>query len=437
MKQKHLRRSLEVPHRPGRHALVEPLEQRQLMHAVVDLRVAGGGNTATITSVGQVINLDIIVTVTGHDADLSNDGFQTVHGSLLSTNITGGSVQGTLAATVASPFNGAGNQDGTPPDLDADGDLDIGNNVSGTSSAGFFVARAGSPVFDGATTDGNAKTWKVGTATFTVTSLNYGVQTNLVFRPATYSAAFIYREDGEHKSPQTGGALAAGGGVVLKRSPGAASVQGRVFNDKNANGIFDGNDDGISGFRVFLDEDFDGILDSGEVSKPVSVAGTYTFTGVESGVYRVRQVFREGWRQTNPGTGYHEVTLGYDTALRTRSFANTDTILIKGRVWMDANKNRFIDGVEDGMPQWMLFIDHNKNGVLDKGDDWAMTNKNGDYRFDRLPGGNYHVYAAQHTRYQQTTPVSVFHDVTLSDGGTVSKKNFGFKRILVAPLYPQ
>jgi hypothetical protein len=419
-----------VSRRAGiRPPLIEKLENRQLLHAVLDLRVAGGGNSATVTTVGQQIELDIIVTVTGHDADLTNDGLQTVHASLLSTNITGGSVQGNLTAVNFAPFNAGGSQAGTPQDLDADGDLDVGSNVDGTTAADYFVARAGAKEFDGAEVNGNAKTWKVGTATFTVTALAYGVQTNLVARGRTTQAAFIYHEDGVHMSPLTGGSLVAGPGVVLKRAPGAASVQGRVFNDKNANGIFDGNDEGISGFRVFLDEDFDGILDDGEISKPVSVAGTYTFTGVESGVYRVRQVFRDGWRQTNPGTGYHETTLGYDTALRTRSFANTDTILIKGKVWMDANKNRFIDNLEDGMPQWMLFIDHNKNAILDKGDDWAMSDANGNYRFDRLPGGNYHVYATQHSRYQQTAPVSVFHDVTLANGGTVSKKNFGFKRL--------
>jgi len=423
---------LPVSRRQRPAPVIEPLENRQLLHAVLDLRVSGSGaHTATVNSIGQVINLDIIVTVTGDDADLSNDGLQTVHSSLLSTNITGGSVQGNLETTsIVAPFNGPGSQLATPADLDADGDLDAGSNVDGTSAVGYFVARSGSVEFNGAEVSGKSKTWKVGTAKFTVTGLNFGVQTNLVARMRTTSAAFVYREDGVHQSPQTGGAMVAGGGVVLKRSPGAASVQGRVFNDKNANGIFDGNDEGISGFRVFLDKDFDGILDAGEVSKPVSVAGTYTFTGVESGVYRVRQVFREGWRQTNPGTGYHEVTLGYDTALRTRSFANTDTILIKGKVWMDANKNRFIDAGESGLPGWMLFIDHNNSGVLDKGDDWTLSDANGNYRFDRLGAGTYKVYATQiAARYQQTAPGSVFHTITLAAGGTTSNKNFGFKRL--------
>jgi hypothetical protein len=415
---------------PSHAPLVEPLENRQLMHAVVDLQLQGGGKEATVTSVGQQIQMDIIVTITGHDADLSNDALQTVHLSLLSTNIVGGSVLGTLSSAFVAPFDSVVSQNGTQSDLDADGDLDIGSNVDGSSSAGYFLARAGSLQSDGATVSGTSKTWKVGTATFTVTGLNYGVQTNLVTRTRTQSAGYRFQEDGAIFTPLTGG-MVAGSGVVLKRAPGAASVQGRVFNDKNANGIFDGNDEGISGFRVFLDEDFDGVLDAGEVSKPVSVAGTYTFNGVESGVYRVRQVFREGWRQTNPGTGYHEVVLGYDTALRTRSFANTDTILIKGKVWMDANKNRFIDNGESGLPGWMLFVDHNKNGILDKGDDWALSDANGNYRFDRLPAGNYHVFATQITRYQQTAPASVFHDITLASGGTTSNKNFGFKRLKV------
>ena len=418
-----------VSRRP-RQPVIEPLEKRQLMHAVVDLRLPGGGTTATVDSVGDTVNFEIWFTVTGHDADAANEGVQTVNASLLSTNITGGSVNGTMVVnTIEAPFNTTGTQRGAQADLDGDGDLDVGSNDNALPN-GFFLARSGSLTTGGGTVVGTGKAWKIGTGTFTVTSLLYGVSTNIVARTRNNAFAYVFQEDGTPRRLDTGGVVTAGNGIVVKRSPGAASVQGRVFNDKNANGIFDGNDDGISGFRVFLDKDFDGILDEGETSKPVSVAGTYTFTGVESGVYRVRQVYREGWRQTNPGTGFHEVTLGYDTALRTRSFANTDTILIKGKVWMDANKNRFIDNGESGMPQWMLFIDHNKSGILDKGDDWALSDANGNYRFDRLQGGNYRVYATQNARYQQTAPASVYHDITLPAGGTTSNKNFGFKRLL-------
>jgi hypothetical protein len=415
--------------RRHRQPLVEPLEKRQLMHAVVDLRVAGGGSTATVTTVGQQVNLEIWVTVTGHDADLSNDGLQTVSGSLLSTNVVGGAVNGTLVASVEAPFDGSGAQNGGQVDLDADGDLDVGSN-SGAADTSFFLARAPSITIGGATVEGTSKSWKVGTATFTVTSLSAGIQTNLVFRTRDFSGAFLYQEDGQAKAQHNGGVLTAGAGVTLKRE-GTATVQGRVYHDKNANGIFDGADTGISKFRVFLDEDFDGLLDEGEISKPVSATGTYTFTGVEAGVYRVREVYREGWRQTFPALGYYEVVLGYGAAGRNQSFANTDTVLIKGRVWMDANKNKFIDDGEGYLPSWMLYIDHNKNGRLDKGDDWTLSDSRGNYRFFNLPAGTYHVRAVQYDRYQQTAPggSSGFHNITLAGGGTTSNKNFGFKRL--------
>ncbi|MEA2735822.1 MAG: hypothetical protein QOE14_2273 [Humisphaera sp.] len=432
MKQQHHRhdKSQHVSTRRARGPLIEPLEQRQLMHSVIDLRLAGGGNSATVSTVGQQVNLEIWVTITGHDSDLTNDGFQSLTASFLSTNITGGSVQGTLAAQYIAPFNGGGASTGAQVDLDGDGDLDVGSNNNATD-VGFFRARSGTMTIDGATVSGTSKSWKIGTATFTVTGFKDGVQTNLVARTRQDPDAFVLLEDGAAQSPRVGSVMTAGAGVVLKRTPGAAGVHGRVYNDKNANGIFDGADTGISNFRVFLDKDFDGALDSNEVSVPVSATGTYHITGVESGVYRVREVVRTGWRQTSPALGYFEVVLGYASDVKNLTFANTDTVLIKGRVWMDANKNKFIDNGEGYLPNWMLYLDHNKNGVLDKGDDWTLSDANGNYRFFNLPAGNYHVRATTHSKYLQTAPggTGSFWNLTLAAAGTTSNKNFGFKRL--------
>src|SRR5205085_9693596 len=135
------------------------------------------------------------------------------------------------------------------------------------------------------------------------------------------------------------------------------TISGRVFNDKNANGIFDGSDTGISGFRVFLDKDFDGVLDSDEISKPVSTTGTYTFSAVPAGTYRVREVFRSGWRQTFPALGYYQLTIANGQAAKSLSFANTDTVLIKGTVFMDANKDGKLTSGEPGLAGWTLYLD--------------------------------------------------------------------------------
>jgi hypothetical protein len=413
---------------PSATPLFEQLENRQLLALTVDVRLPGGGKTQEVTKVGDVVNLEVWATVTGSDSNVTNEGLQIAVGSLLSTDVSGGAARGTLKATLLSPFTASGSDSGAQADLDGDGDLDVGSNDN-ANAAGFLFARSSAPEFDGtAVTKGQA--FKIATATFTVTQLLNGTGTDLTYRIRPTSNGFLYVQDGQSASSLTGATFTAGTGVRIT-SPGIGgnTIRGRVFNDKNANGIFDGDDTGISGFRVFLDKDFDGILDAGEISKPVSTTGTYTFSDVPNGTYRVREVFRDGWRQSFPALGYYEVTLRGGETAKTQSFANTDTIVIKGKVWMDSNVNKFIDAAEGGLPGWMLYLDHNNNGKLDKGDDWALSDANGNYRFFNLPAGKYVVRIVQQSGYKQTAPAGGSHTITLGAGQTTSNKNFGEKRL--------
>lgn len=406
----------------------EPLESRQLLtgSVIVDTRLVGGGSTATVSSVGQRIDFEVWATVTGNDSNNTNEGLQIAIGSLLSSNVAGGSAGGTITAAVSSPFTANGSSSGAQADLDGDGDLDVGSN-NNAKDAGFLFARSASMTTSGTPVTGG-QSFKIATGSFTVTSLLNGISTVLSFRPRVGDGTVFEADGTTTNNLVAGNVWATGAGITLKR-PGAATIQGRVFNDTNANGIFDGADTGIDGFRVFLDTDFDGQLDSGEISKPVSATGTYTFTAVPSGVYRVREVFREGWRQTFPALGYYEVQLAYGAAAKSQSFANTDTVLIKGNVFMDANVNHKRDSLEPGLSGWMLYIDHNNDGILNKGDDWALSDSKGNYRFFNLPAGTYVVRIVQQTGYRQTAPSGGSHTITLGAGGTVSNKNFGEKRL--------
>ena len=417
-----------IRRRTRRTPTVETLENRQLLSAVVDVKLTGGGQSVQVTQVGQVVNFDVFVTVTGSNGDGSDDGFQTLVGSMLSSNITGGAALGNISMHPVSPYQPVG-ASGVTQDLDGDTDLDVG--AADTNGNDLFVARDPSMNTAG-TVSGASNTFKVATGSFTVTSLLTGVQTNLAFHiratnPSWTSA--LWQEDGSPLLKNANNAsLTAGSTITLKR-PGAASINGRVFNDKNATGFFDGDDTGIDGFRVFLDSNFNGVLDSGEVSKPVSSTGTYHFTGIDAGTYRVREVFRQGWRQSFPALGYYEITLKYGETAKTQSFANTDTVVIKGKVWNDTNKDGQINNGEGGIPGWTVFLDLNHSGVLDAGDVTNVTDANGNYRFFQLPAGTYVVRAAPVATWKPTFPGSGAKTVTLSAGSTASNKNFGEKRV--------
>src|SRR4051812_26055586 len=108
--------------------MMESLEGRQLLSATIDLRTTSGGKTVNVTSVGQVVNLDVWAVVRGSDSNAANDGFQWAHGSFLSSDVGGGVAAGSLSATVLTPFESTSFQNGTQVDLDGDGDLDVGSN---------------------------------------------------------------------------------------------------------------------------------------------------------------------------------------------------------------------------------------------------------------------------------------------------------------------
>ena len=426
MKQQQFRRSARpIPHAANR-AVVESLESRQLLSAQVDLRLVGGGDSVTVTSVGQTINFEVWLRVEGDDG-IDNEGAQILSGGFLSTNVSGGAALGNLTLTRDAAFSSLGSSDGVQTDVDSDGDLDVGG-TDDTVAEGFFAARSPGMTTDGVR-DGQAEEFKVGTGSFTVTSLLNGVTTELTFKIRQgVPTSWLVQEDGANSNGTTGATLEIGDTITLRRE-GTASISGRVFDDKNATGFFDGDDTGVSGFRVFLDEDLDGVLDADELSKPVSATGTYTFSNVVAGTYRVTQVVRDDWRTSFPGEGYYHLTIGYGQVGKSLSFANTQGVLIKGFVWHDSDADRARDPIEDPLAGWRVIIDLNENGIWDAGDVSKATNSRGAFRFSLLTNGTFTVMARQIEGYRQTTNGGFPRVITLGPGDTTSNKNFGFKRL--------
>lgn len=60
---------------------------------------------------------------------------------------------------------------------------------------------------------------------------------------------------------------------------------------------------------------------------------------------------------------------------------------IQGSIWQDLNQNQGREVNEPGLSGWTLFLDQNRNGVLDNGETTTQTDNNGNYAFtDLIPG---------------------------------------------------
>src|SRR5688572_15034407 len=99
----------------------DALEDRRLLSATIDVRVAGGGKTAIVESVGDVVELEVWGIVTGSNETGIDDDLRIAVGSFLSS---GNGVKGTLSARRIAPFNAPQSSNGIQRDLDKDGDLD-------------------------------------------------------------------------------------------------------------------------------------------------------------------------------------------------------------------------------------------------------------------------------------------------------------------------
>jgi hypothetical protein len=79
-----------------------------------------------------------------------------------------------------------------------------------------------------------------------------------------------------------------------------AEIVGQIWNDANANGVQDAGEFGLANRTVFLDDNQNGFLDTGERSTTTDATGNYKFANLNAGIYSVGQVILTGWAQTSP-----------------------------------------------------------------------------------------------------------------------------------------
>lgn len=101
----------------------------------------------------------------------------------------------------------------------------------------------------------------------------------------------------------------------------SGSIQGRVFNDSNNNGVDDSTEVRLQGWTVYLDTNNNGLLDTGEPSTTSGSFGEYQFRHLAAGTYVVREIVQSGWTETLPSSGSFTVSLA-NGQFSVQSFGN-------------------------------------------------------------------------------------------------------------------
>jgi hypothetical protein len=94
------------------------------------------------------------------------------------------------------------------------------------------------------------------------------------------------------------------------------SIGGVKYNDLNGNGVRDSGEAGLAGWRMELSGDASG-------TAYTDAEGHYLFGGLFPGSYTVAEVWRDGWRQTEPANmDMHAVNLGPEENFSAANFGN-------------------------------------------------------------------------------------------------------------------
>lgn len=106
------------------------------------------------------------------------------------------------------------------------------------------------------------------------------------------------------------------------------TITGMKWNDTNGD-VSSSGEQGLVGWTIFAEPatSANGQLDANEVSTITDQQGDFTISGLPPGTYRVREVLQNGWVQTFPAQGFHEITCSGNQTVTNINFGNCQTEL--------------------------------------------------------------------------------------------------------------
>ena len=284
--------------------------------------------------------------------------------------------------------------------------------------------------------DSGAYSLRLPAGTYDVIGSGGGLTTPVRFSSVVIGSANVKRD---FTPQQSGGAIPNPGTNPTPSTPNPASVtgdlKGKLFVDKNGDGkrAKDVDTSTITGVKVYVDVDKDGVRDSTEPFGVILKGGKWQITGVAPGVYHVTVETPAGYRVSIPQATFKSVVVTSGRQRNAGAFLITQRTIISGTVYRDDNGNGTFDtALESGRKGFRVYVDLNNDGVWQKDTEPSrVSGKGGLYSFRDLLASTYTVRIIPKVGYLQTDPASNgFYVVQVpADGLSVIDRNFGVKFI--------
>jgi subtilisin-like proprotein convertase family protein len=252
--------------------------------------------------------------------------------------------------------------------------------------------------------------------------------------------------------------------VDFGNMPLPAAIRGRVWNDRDADGVQDEAEPGLPDWTVFIDEDDDGVFDHGsgtfestDVPQPIADLGdaesdvtialagrivdinvTLNITHTYDSDLQISLVSPAGTRVTlaasngGPGNNFTNTTFDDQAATSITGGSAPFTGSFRPREKLSLFNGELAAGVwtlevedvialdEGALNSWSITIATGERSV--------QTDAEGDYAFEDLPAGEYTVVSEPRENWLQTFPTAPpAYTVVLTPGLELEGRNFGHR----------
>ena len=195
----------------------------------------------------------------------------------------------------------------------------------------------------------------------------------------------------------------------IPEEPTGPGFYGTNWHDQNDNGQMDPNEPTVSGWKIFIDYNRDGIHDANEPNTITDANGDYWLGNLALDTnYYISQERRPEWRNTYPGAGgmHYRIGLTAEATQQQLNFGNYQLHngTINGYKYRDTNSNGVWDNGEIPLASWKIYIDENDNKTFDNGEPFDITDNDGYYEFTNMPYGFHNVLDLKEDNWFQTYP---------------------------------
>jgi hypothetical protein len=195
--------------------------------------------------------------------------------------------------------------------------------------------------------------------------------------------------------------------ALLSVAPAAieANITGRVFHDRNVDGVRWDSEQPIFAGLAYVDLDRNGVRDATEPSAVSSGSnGTFTLVVPAAGTYAVRVEPPRQYFISTPAGGVAEVTVGPGGIADAGDFGVYTNAYFYGKLYEEVTGNTYFDGADRAVPGAFVYADLNENSVPDAGDPSAAPDPYGSYALVLPPAKTYTIRASLPAGYVRTMP---------------------------------